>query len=63
LDLFDSKSASDVHRRTIAAGHHPVMVTLVEQECGEPVPPSTRFSWPHFSGADVNFRVIRVFRG
>jgi hypothetical protein len=24
------------------------MVTLVGQECGWPVLPSTRFSWPHF---------------
>jgi hypothetical protein len=47
--LFDSKSASDVHRRIIAVGHHPVMVTLVGQECGWPVLPSTHFSWRHFS--------------
>jgi hypothetical protein len=40
--------ASDVSRRTIAAGHHPVMVTLIGEECDWPVLPSTRFSWPHF---------------
>jgi hypothetical protein len=38
-----SNPASDVHRRTIAAGHHLVMVTLVGEECGGPVLPSTPF--------------------
>jgi hypothetical protein len=37
-----SNPASDVHRRTIAAGHHPAMVALMEEECscdGSPVNP------------------------
>jgi hypothetical protein len=55
--------ASDVNRRTIAIGHHPVTVTLFAQECGGPVHPSTRFSWPHFSGAGANFVSFRVIRG
>jgi hypothetical protein len=45
--------ASDVNHRTIAAVPYLAMVTLVEEECGGPVLPSTRFSWPHFSFANT----------
>jgi hypothetical protein len=60
LDWFDSRlsnqegnPASDVKHRTIAAVPYLAMVTLVEEECGGPVLPSTRFSWPHFSFANT----------
>jgi hypothetical protein len=43
-----SNPASDVHRRTIAAGHHPAMVTLPEEECCFGASPVNPFFWAVF---------------
>jgi hypothetical protein len=52
-----SNPAADGQRRTIAAEHHPVLVTLVEKECGGPVLPSTRFPGRIFP-RPIDFRTL-----
>ena len=45
--LVRVRKQRDIFKKTLG------MVTLIGQECGWPVPPSTHFSWRHFSFANT----------